>query len=148
MTRQRVKAEPRRRVFERARHYCEYCRSPERYSPDPFAVEHIVPVIKGGTTTLSNLALSCQGCNSHKYDKTEGRDPVSKKVAPLYHPRRQRWSDHFTWNEDCTLVIGLTPTGRATVAEMDLNREGLINLRDLLILVKRHPPEEIAPEED
>ena len=101
-----------------------------------------------GGATLDNLALSCQGCNSHKYDKTEGRDPVSQKIVPLFHPRQQRWSDHFTWNEDFTFMIGLTSTGRATVAELNLNREGLINLRELLILVKKHPPKDISLKED
>lgn len=33
----------------------------------------------------------------------------------LYHPRLQQWGEYFAWNDDFTLVIGLTPTGRATV---------------------------------
>src|SRR5262245_36411990 len=40
-------------------------------------------------------------------------DPDTGRRVPLFHPRRQRWSDHFRW-EGFT-IVGLTPTGRATV---------------------------------
>ena len=50
-------------------------------------------------------------------------------MVPLYHPRQHRWPDHFAWNEDTTIVIGLTPTGRATVEALRLNRENVVNLR-------------------
>ncbi|MEH1969279.1 HNH endonuclease [Nostoc sp.] len=29
-----------------------------------------IPKSQGGNTTLDNLALSCQGCNNRKYNKT------------------------------------------------------------------------------
>ena len=61
---------------------------------------------------------------------------------PLYHPRRQRWGDHFAWSDDFTRVIGLTATGRATVVLLQLNRETLINLREALVVLGQHPPEE------
>jgi HNH endonuclease len=98
--------------------------------------------VRGGTTTPDNLALSCSGCNGHKYDKTEAYDTVSEEMAPLYHPRRQIWGEHFAWNEDYTLLVGLTPTGRVTVETLHLNREGVVNLRRVLLLAGLHPPEE------
>ena len=142
MTGQRVRAESRRRVFERARRCCEYCRSPEQYSPDPFAVEHIIPVIKGGTATLDNLALSCQGCNGHKHTKEEAPDPITGSVVPLYHPRKQRWRDHFAWRAGAKFIDGLTPTGRATVEALRMNRPELVNLREVLYAAQKHPPAE------
>ena len=141
MSDERVTAELRRIVSERALACCEYCGSQTDFSTQALAVEHIVPRIKGGQTTSDNLALSCQGCNNHKYDKTEGRDPASGQLAPLYHPRQEKWSEHFTWNSDCSSIIGTTPTGRATVATLCLNRKGLINLRRLLYETEKHPPE-------
>jgi len=48
----------------------------------------------------------------------------------------------YIWNEDFTLIIGLTPTGRATVETLQLNREGLVNLRRLLYAMGEHPPAE------
>ena len=130
-------------VVERAKGCCEYCRSQVRFAMQSFSVEHIVPRSRGGKTEFENLALACQGCNNHKYTKTKGRDPVNGDVVPLYHPRLQRWRDHFAWNEDCTLIIGLTPAGRATVGALCLNRDGLINLRRVLYIMGTHPPEEI-----
>ncbi len=132
----------RQTIAKRARGCCEYCRSQERFAPQPFAVEHIIPRSRGGTTTLDNLAFSCQGCNNHKYTKTAGRDPVSGEAMPLFHPRRQRWRDHFAWNDDTTLIIGLTPTARATVEALQLNRPGLVNLRRALYALGEHPPAE------
>ena len=118
---------------------CEYCRSPEKFSPSSFAVEHIHPEVKGGETKLENLALSCGGCNSHKYTKTEGRDPQTTLIAPLFHPRLQNSSEHFVWSVDLTEVIGITSTGRATVQVLKLNRSKLINLRVLLREQREHP---------
>ena len=127
-------------VARRARECCEYCQSQARFSPDPFSVEHIVPRSRGGTDADTNLAWSCQGCNNHKYTSVEALDPVSGETAPLYHPRRQGWYDHFAWNEDYTVVLGLTPTGRATVEKLQLNRAGVVNLRRVLRRIGAHPP--------
>ncbi len=105
-----------------------------------FAVEHIVPLSQGGLTMLDNLALACQGCNNHKYNKQVSIDPVNNLPAPLFHPRQQWWHEHFCWNDDFTLVIGLSPTGRATVDGLRLNRPGLVNLRRVLFAAAEHPP--------
>jgi 5-methylcytosine-specific restriction endonuclease McrA len=102
-------------------------------------VEHIKPRSQDGKTTLDNLALACQGCNGHKHTKTEGYDPVSSEIVPLYHPRQQVWQDHFRWNDDFTLIVGLTPVGRATVEALQLNRESLVNLRQILYAMGEHP---------
>ena len=67
---------------------------------------------------LAPLARACQGCNSRKYVAIEALDPVTGETVPLYHPRRDRWLEHFAWNEDDTLIIGLTPTGRTTVEKL------------------------------
>lgn len=130
----------RRLVIQRAQGCCEYCLSQELFSTQKFSIDHIIPVEKGGKTTLENLALSCQGCNSYKHTKTEDYDPLTRQFVCLYHPRQQRWDEHFVWNEDFTLIIGFTPAGRVTVETLHLNREGLLNLRRLLYTVRKHPP--------
>lgn len=132
MTKARVGARKRRIVQARARDACEYCRCPVRYSVQSFSVEHIIPIAKGGRSSLENLALACQGCNGHKYTKTSGRDPITERTVPLFHPRRQHWREHFVWSDDFLIIIGQTPVGRATVEALHLNREGLVNLRRLL----------------
>lgn len=140
MSKIRIPQKLRREVVARAQECCEYCLSQEQFSTQTFSIDHIIPQEKGGKTSLNNLALSCQGCNNHKYTKTEGYDPVTHETVPLYHPRQQDWEQIFAWNEDCTLIIGLTPTGRATVNTLHLNRVGVINLRKVLFVAKKHPP--------
>jgi len=141
----RLTAEQRQQVIERARGCCEYCRSQAAYyATQPFSVEHIVPRARGGTPSLDDLALACQGCNNHKYDKMEAPDPVSRALVPLYHPRQHPWKNRFAWSDDFTLIVGITPTGRATVDLLLLNREGVVNLRRLLYLHGEHPPQALA----
>jgi len=86
----RVTSAQRRAVFARAQGCCEYCRSQAHFATQSFAVEHIIPRRAGGHTKLDNLALSCLGCNSHKYVKTHARDPETGQQVPLFHPRRQK----------------------------------------------------------
>lgn len=137
-----VSAKLRRLVAERANFVCEYCKSQESFSANPFSIEHIKPKVSDGKTVSENLAYSCQGCNSHKATKTEAIDPLSGKSVLLFNPRTQNWSDNFTWNKNFTEIIGITPIGRATVEALKLNRKGLINLRWALFTVGKHPPEE------
>src|SRR5277367_3014361 len=144
MSERRVPIALRRQVGERAGGLCEYCRSPASVSSQPFAVEHIIPKVRGGESTADNLALSCQGCNNHKYDKIDGIDPAGRDVVALYHPRRDRWRDHFAWSDDFALVVGVSPTGRASIVALRLNRESVVNLRRILGRIGKHPPPEPA----
>jgi hypothetical protein len=144
MSEGRVPAALKRQVEERAAGRCEYCRSPASFSSQPFSVEHIVPKSRGGASVAENLALACQGCNNHKYDKIEVRDPASGDVVQIYHPRRDRWQDHFAWSDDFTRLLGVSPKGRGTVLSLRLNREGLVNLRRVLYAAGKHPPAEPA----
>jgi hypothetical protein len=131
-------------VYQRASGRCEYCRSPAVYTPDPFSVEHVLPRFASGRTRLDNLALSCQGCNNFKHTAMTAVDPSTGTEVSLFNPRQARWSDHFAWSEDFIQVFGLTPAGRATVARLQLNRLGVVNLRRLLRDVGEHPPAERA----
>ncbi|WP_143162121.1 hypothetical protein [Phormidesmis priestleyi] len=54
--------------------------------------------------------------------------------------RKQRWFAHFVWNEDCSLMIGITPVSRATIVKLQLNRPRLVNLRRVLFDLQEHPP--------
>jgi HNH endonuclease len=135
----RVTPAQRQAVFARARGRCEYCHTPDGFVPGSFAVEHIVPRSKGGRTRLDNLALSCPACNGHKYNKVEGADPLNRTLVPLFNPRKQRWAEHFVWSDDFTLLVGLTPTGRATVATLQMNQQKMVNLRRLLGLAGLPP---------
>jgi hypothetical protein len=136
----RLTAVTRRTVAARSGGFCEYCRSPQRFCPESFSVEHVTPRSRGGDDDLENLAYSCQGCNNCKYNRAEGPDPISGAIVRFFHPRRDLWAEHFEWDPTYTNVLGMTPTGRATVIRLQLNREGLRNLRRLLYSAGLHPP--------
>ena len=129
-----------KQVFERARGCCEYCLSQVKYSPDPFSIEHIMQRSKGGSDDPDNLAWACMGCNGTKYNETSAIDPITMEVVPLFNPRTQEWSKHFQWSPGLTHVFGRTAIGRATVEKLGLNREGLVNLREVLATIGEHPP--------
>jgi len=107
-------------VAERAGHRCEYCRAPEAVFNFPFEVEHIIPPGAGGADADLNLALACRACNICKSNHTREADPDSHLLADLFHPRRQRWEDHFGVDEQ-GMIFGKTPSGRATVARLQMN---------------------------
>lgn len=131
----------RQAVRERAAGHCEYCLSPDDCSPAPFNVEHIVPTGRGGSDTLESLAWSCGGCNGSKGVAIAGMDLVTGEFAPLFHPRKDLWEEHFNWGDDPLVLVGKSATGRATIARLHLNRPELLLLRRLLTLAQRHPPD-------
>lgn len=127
-------------VAGRAKGLCEYCKSPSSISSQPFVAEHIIPRSKNGSSELSNLALSCQGCNNHKYTRVEGYDAVSGDTVPLFNPRIHAWHEHFVWSATTYEILGITASGRVTVDALRLNRQELQNLRTLLYSAGMHPP--------
>ncbi len=136
----KVSTKLRGEVIKRAKGFCEYCRSNSAFSDSPFDVEHIVPIFADGTTISENLALSCHGCNLHKSSKLEGFDIISEESVRLFHPRNDNWNDHFTWANEFSAIVGLTPVGRATVETLKLNRKGVVNQRKMLYFYGEHPP--------
>jgi 5-methylcytosine-specific restriction endonuclease McrA len=131
----------RREVTQRAQGRCEYCRSQEAFSLDTFTIDHIHPVAGSGTDEPDNLAFACHNCNNRKQDDTTAIDPQTQERVPLFHPRHDRWSDHFFWSEDALTIVPATATGRATIMRLHLNRTGAVNVRRaLLVLGEEHPP--------
>jgi 5-methylcytosine-specific restriction endonuclease McrA len=121
-----------KRVRQRARHVREYCRLPQASQEAAFHIDHIQPRAAGGPTTANNLALACVTCSLKKAARTQARDPRSKRLVSLFHPRRDRWGDHFRWSPDCR-IIGRTATGRATVLALRMNRRAVIGIRKALV---------------
>ena len=119
---------------------CGYCRSSEEVTGAPLEIEHLVPEALGGPTRRDNLWAACRQCNALKGDRTESIDPETQALAPLYNPRRQRWDEHFAWQEGGAIIVGLTPTGRATAVALDLNRLLLVRARRLWVQAGWHPP--------
>lgn len=126
-------------VARRANHRCEYCRAPEKLSGFPFEVEHVHPISLGGGDEPANLALACRACNTFKTDATTGRDEVTAAEVPLFNPRADRWDEHFSLDLDTGVVVGLTPTGRATVAQLRFNDPQHLTARLIWIELRLYP---------
>ncbi len=115
-------------VRERAAHRCEYCQLHQNDSPlAVLHVEHIVPRQHGGTDDLENLALACIDCNLHKGPNLTGIDPETNGITTLFHPRRDRWDEHFTWRG--LYLVGRTAVGRVTVRVLKMNSNEQLDLR-------------------
>ncbi len=130
----------RQRVRRRAGNRCEYCLSHQNYVLGRLQIDHVTPIVRGGSNTEDNLCLACELCNQHKWTKTEGVDPRTLEIVPLFHPRSQSWPKHFAWSTDGTLVVGLTACGRATVVELKINNPLAITVRRNWVRAGWHPP--------
>lgn len=117
---------------------CQYCLMHESLQGATFHVEHIIPQSKGGHSVLENLALACPGCNLHKADRTTTVDPATGEQVPLFHPIRQRWSEHFRFKG--YEMEGCTPVGRATVATLNLNHVRRQRIREVEEAFGLYPP--------
>jgi hypothetical protein len=115
-------------VRRRAGSRCEYCRLPQAAFRRPFHMEHIVAKQHGGSARFDNLALACWNCNLKKGPNLSGVDPWTGQLTALFHPRTDRWQQHFSALLGTLMPIGieirgLTPAGRATVQVLGLNGE-------------------------
>lgn len=125
-------------VVDRARGRCEYCGLSQEGQEATFHVDHVVPRSAGGPSELSNLALACVSCSLRKAARSSAVDPQTSEETRLFHPRRDRWNDHFRW--DGVVVAGTTGIGRATVGALQMNRPLIVAIRTEEALLGRHPP--------
>jgi hypothetical protein len=99
--------EQREFVRERAADKCEYCRLPQSSQLLPFHVEHIIA-------------------------KQHGGGDSSGQIAPLFHPRRDKWMEHFAVRKDGR-IDGLTASGRATIQLLQFNASRRVEVRRELL---------------
>jgi hypothetical protein len=129
--------EIKQRVYERAGGCCEYCQTCEVNTGQTMQIDHIDP---NGGGELENLCLACWNCNNHKRQAIFVPDPETGEDAPLFNPRTQSWEDHFEWVDNATRIHGLTPSGRATIIRLKINRTILIVARKRWSEGGYHPP--------
>jgi hypothetical protein len=118
-------------VRRRAGERCEYCRLHQNNNELVHHVEHIVAKQHGGSDDLTNLALACHRCNLHKGPNLTGIDPQTGQVAPLFHPRRDHWSEHFEFTGP--RIEGISAIGRATVQVLGMNDARRLEVRQEIL---------------
>ena len=126
-----MKESQRQFVRDRAERRCEYCRLPEAGHELPFQIEHIIAKKHQGDDSSDNLAFSCYNCNCFKGPNIAGLDPQTMQLTRIFHPRNDRWEEHFSWIGP--EIIGLTDVGRTTIEVLRINDEENIALRRLLL---------------
>lgn len=142
-----INASTRKSVRQRANYLCEYCHSSEEASTTRFTLDHRQPKSLAGSDDIDNLVLACHRCNMRRYNFTTGTDPETTCDVPLFNPRSQLWSEHFSWSADGLSIVGLTAIGRATCHRLDMNDEehdegSIIAARRLWIRGGWHPPQD------
>lgn len=124
-------------VRQRAEGRCEYCRFHEEDFLFEHEPDHIIAAQHGGASVPENLAWACSRCNRRKGTNLSSVDPDSGTVVALFHPRQDNWGEHFTL--EGPRIVGLTPTGRATVFLLQLNSDERVRIRRQLQRAGRYP---------
>jgi hypothetical protein len=126
-----IDRETRSFVIARANDRCEYCLVPQSARRLTFNLDHVIATQHQPNDDPNNLCFCCPKCNRKKGPDLSGIDPATQTIVPLFHPRQQVWAEHFQPNGP--LIVGTTPTGRATVSVLDLNHEERIRFRQSLM---------------
>jgi HNH endonuclease len=134
-----IPVELQRRIRKQFHGRCAYCHTLEALTATIFEFEHIHPLSLGGLTTFENLGLACPSCNRFKGSRHRSRDPLTLEEVNLFHPHQQQWHEHFSWSDDGTKLLGQSPTGRATIETLKINRLAIVRLRRLWIKLGVHP---------
>ncbi|MCB0031845.1 MAG: HNH endonuclease [Anaerolineales bacterium] len=132
-----IPASLRAEVVLRANDRCEYCLLAQAGRAAQFHIDHVIPVTSGGQTVSDNLALACVACSLRKAAKVHATDPATSEAVTVFNPRQQRWTEHFRW--EGFHIVGLTPTGRATIEALNMNRALMVAIREEEDLLGRHP---------
>ena len=126
-------------MAERALHRCEYCRAPEQVFNFAFEVDHIVPRASIGSNSPDNLALACESCNLYKGSALVAQDVETADFLPLFNPRRDHWQAHFEFNSQTSIILGVTPTGRATIERLKMNSAFQVRARGHWVFLEIYP---------
>jgi hypothetical protein len=127
----------RRFVAQRAAYRCEYCLLHEDDSYSPHQIDHVISRKHGGLSDSGNLAYACLRCNAWKGSDVGAIDDRTGRFVRLFHPRTERWQDHFVMNG--AVIEPLTEEGKATARLLKLNLDKRIVERRLLAAVGRYP---------
>jgi len=124
-------------VAQRAGRRCEYCLISEEDAGFPHQADHIVSRKHGGLSTSDNLAYACILCNRHKGADIGSVDSRTGEIVRLFHPRQDRWTDHFRLRG--AVIEPVSIVGEATARLLRLNAPERIVERLLLQELGSYP---------
>lgn len=105
---------------------CQYCAKP--FPKGQLTMDHVVPRMKGGKTTFTNIVMACVSCNTAKghRDKMKPRkDPVRPGMGELIAKARRmpitipnaNWIPYIGWNPKLVTVSLHRDTQEGTSGE-------------------------------
>lgn len=121
----------------RALSCCEYYRIHDEDVNLPHEVDHIIAEQHHGSTVPENLAYACFHCNRLKGPNLSSVDLETGEITRLYHPRRDRWIEHFRY--EGARIVAMTPIGRATAELLRFNAPERLAPRQALLVARRYP---------
>ena len=136
----------RKTVYKRANNRCEYCLISQVATFASHQIDHIIAQKHEGLTKLDNLALSCTLCNQYKGSDLTSIDSKTGKIVPLFHPRQDKWLEHFHVTEG--KIIPKTAKGRVTAKLLQFNTKERVEERKLLISAQIYQVVEINKKPD
>ncbi|MEW5987092.1 MAG: HNH endonuclease [Chloroflexota bacterium] len=136
----RIPRSLRRQLTAEFGNQCAYCHTLTLITGGRMVIDHIIPEIAGGQTEWANVCLACHSCNEFKGTQVKATDFKTGRQVPLFHPRQQSWREHFRWSADGCEIVGLTPTGRATIVALNMNNFEIVEARRRWVAVGWHPP--------
>lgn len=74
----------RNNLFERDKNTCQYCG--KKFDRKDLNIDHVVPRLRGGRTTWTNVVCSCVPCNSRKGSRAP-EEVGMRLIRPPYKPR-------------------------------------------------------------
>jgi hypothetical protein len=100
-------------------------------------VDHIVSRKHGGLSASGNLAYACVLCNRSKGSDVASVDVHSGEIVRLFHPRQDRWGDHFQLQANA--IRARSGVGVATAGLLRFNAPERLAERSLLQSLGSYP---------
>ena len=83
------------------------------------------------------MAYACLRCNAWKGSDVATIETHTHRFVHLFHPRLQRWEDHFVLRG--AVIEPLTDEGKATARLLKLNLDKRVAERQALTAAGRYP---------
>lgn len=155
MPRKRLTKGVRFEVLKRDQFTCRYC---GRKAPDvKLQVDHLVPVSKGGTNDLWNLACSCQECNcgksaKHLGDAVPSLDLNTESVAQD-RKRLEKYRDELNAKAKALVEAARSAMEYWAILNGDMDEDGWFYYlpsmkKSVLVFLKSITPEEVKKQMD
>ena len=124
-------------VDSRASGRCEYCLLWQADAGFPHQIDHVISRKHGGTSHPDNLAFACYLCNRYKGSDIASIRPGTGELVRLFHPRQDRWTEHFRIAGP--VIEPLTDIGVVTAHVLRLNLPARVIERNCFKLWTRYP---------